>query len=78
MGISLASDVFEITIRDIIKDLQGVINTADDILVYGRTVEEHDRNLLVLFDRAFEVNLTLNPKKFKFKYTSVPFILAIF
>ena len=36
-------------------------------------MEEHDRNLLVLFDRALEVNLTLNPKKFKFKCTSVPF-----
>ena len=73
MGLSLASDVFEITIRDITKDLKGVINIADDILVYGSTVEEHDRNLLALLDRALEVNLTLNPKKFKFKCTSVPF-----
>ena len=73
MGLSLASDVFEITIRDITKDLKGVINIADDILIYGNTVEEHDRNLLALLDRALEVNLTLNPKKFKFKCTSVPF-----
>ena len=70
MGLSLASDVFEITIT---KDLKGVINIADDILIYGSTVEEHDRNLLALLDRALEVNLTLNPKKFKFKCTSVPF-----
>ena len=73
MGLSLASDVFEITIRDITKDLKGVINIADDILIYGSTVEEHDRNLLALLDRALEVNMTLNPKKFKFKCTSVPF-----
>ena len=73
MGLSLASDVFEITIRDITKDLKGVINIADDILIYGSTVEEHDRNLLTLLDRALEVNLTLNPNKFKFKCTSVPF-----
>ena len=72
MGLSLASDVFEITIRDITKDLKVVINIADDILIYGST-EEHDRNLLALLDRALEVNLTLNPKKFKFKCTSVPF-----
>ena len=31
MGLSLASDVFEITIRDITKDLKGVFNIADDI-----------------------------------------------
>ena len=73
MGLSLASYVFESTIRDITKDLKGVINIADDILVYGSTVEEHDRNLLALLDRALEVNLTLNQKKFKFKCTSVPF-----
>ena len=71
MGLSLASDVFEITIRDITKNLKGVINIADDILIYGSTVEDHDRNLLALLDRALEVNLTLNPKKFKFKCTSV-------
>ena len=71
MGLSLASDVFEITIRDITK---GVINIADDILVYGSTVEEHDRNLLALLDRALEVNLTLNHRKFRFKCTSVPFL----
>ena len=73
MGLSLASDVFEITIREITKDLKGVINIADDILVYGSTVQEHDRNLLTLLDRALEVNLTLNPRKFRFKCTSVPF-----
>ena len=73
MGLSLASNVFEITIRDITKDLKVVINIADDILIYGNTVEEHDRNLLALLDRALEVNLTLNPKKFRFKCTRVPF-----
>ena len=72
MGLSLASDVLEITIREITKDIKGVINIADDILIYGNTVEEHYRNLLALLDRALEVNLILNPKKFKFKCTSVP------
>ena len=56
MGLSLALDVFEITIRDTTKDLKGVINIADDILIYGNTVEEHDRNLLALLDRALKVN----------------------
>ena len=74
MGLSLASDVFEITIRDTIKDLNDVINIADDILIFGNDAQEHDRNLLALFHRALEVNLTLNPRKFKFKCTSVPFL----
>ena len=44
MGLSLASDVFEQIIRDIIKDLKGVINIADDLLVYGKTKGIKTRN----------------------------------
>ena len=73
MGLSLASDVFEQIIRDIIKDLKDVLNIADDLLVYGKTVEEHDQNLKALLDRCREVCLTLNPKKLKFKSDQVPF-----
>ena len=73
MGLSLASDVFEQIIRDITKDLDGVLNIADDLLVYGSTIEEHDNNLKALLDRCRDVNLTLNPKKLRFKSDNVPF-----
>ena len=73
MGLSLASDVLESTIRDIIKDLNGVVNIADDLLVYGTDDDEHDRNLLALLEKYREVGLTLNPNKLKFKCKSVPF-----
>ena len=73
MGLSLASDVFEQIIRDITKDLNGVLNIADDLLVYGSTIEEHDNNLKALLDRCRDVNLTLNPKKLRFKSDNVPF-----
>ena len=69
----MSSDVFESTIRDIIKDLHGVVNIADDILVFGKDAGEHDRNLLALLDKCHEVNLTLNRKKLKSKCQSVPF-----
>ena len=72
-GLSLASDVFEQIIRDITKDLNGVLNIADDLLVYGSTIEEHDNNLKALLDRCRDVNLTLNPKKLRFKSDNVPF-----
>ena len=52
MGLSLASDVFQQIIRDMTKDLDGVLNIADDLLVYGSTIEEHDRNLRALLDRC--------------------------
>ena len=55
------------------KDLRGVINIADDLLVYGETIEEHDNNLKALLNRCRDVNLTLNPKKLRFKSDNVPF-----
>ena len=67
MGLSLASDVFEMIIKDMIKGLPGVINIADDLLIFGSTIEEHDKNLLAVLDRCKEIGLTLNPRKFKFK-----------
>ena len=73
MGLSLASDVFEMIIKDMIKGLPGVINIADDLLIFGSTIEEHDKNLLAVLDRCKEIGLTLNPKKFKFKCKMVPF-----
>ena len=63
MGLLLASDVFEITIRDMIKCLSGVVNIAGDLLISGSTIEEHDRNLLVVLDKCKEIGLKLNPKK---------------
>ena len=73
MGLSLASDVFEMIIKDMIKGLPGVINIADDHLIFGSTIEEHDKNLLAVLDRCKEIGLTLNPREFKFKCKMVPF-----
>ena len=72
MGLSLVSDVFEMIIKDMTKGLPGVINIADDLLVFGSTIEEH-KNLLAVLDRCKEICLTLNPRKFKFKCKMVPF-----
>ena len=74
MGLSLSSDVFESTIRDIIKDVHGVVNIADDILVFGKDAGEHDRNLLALLDKCREVNLTLNPKKIEVQVSKCAFL----
>ena len=32
-------------------DCPGATNIADDIVVYGRTTEEHDSNLVILLER---------------------------
>lgn len=37
-------------------------------------MEDHDRNLVALLERAREVNLKLNPKKLRLRLSEVPFI----
>ena len=45
--------------------------TVDDILVWGSTESEHDKNLLKVLDRIREINLKLKWDKFKFKVSEV-------
>lgn len=51
-GIRSAPDEFQRKIDEIYEGLQGVTTLVDDILVYGKTREEHDanfRNVLTQF-----------------------------
>lgn len=38
----------------------------DDLIIFGKTLEEHNKNLSVIFQRLREVNLKLNPEKCNF------------
>jgi len=50
------------------KRLKGLIGNncfvyIDDIIVHGKTIEEHNRNLKLLFERLRQVELKLQPDK---------------
>ena len=47
---------------------------VDDILVWGRTEEEHDDRLKQVLDRARQHNLKLNLKKCKIKQEEVSYV----
>ena len=44
-GIHSAQEVFQKRLYELFHDLQGVETDIDDILVWGRTIEEHDETL---------------------------------
>ena len=72
-GISSASEVFQEAIRSVIRHIPGAKNISDDIIVYGRTQEEHDKALEETFDAISSAGLTLNKKSvnsIKRKYLS--------
>ena len=64
---------YELCIHQLLHDLQGVINIADDILVFGRTKEGFSSNVISFLDRCVREDIHLNPDKVKINTDNVPF-----
>ena len=62
-GISSAPEVYHKTVSQIFDGMVGVSTFADDIIVWGRTREEHEKNLRAVLDRIKAKNLKLNKDK---------------
>ena len=59
---------------EIVQGLPGTAVIADDILVYGCDIAEHDRNLRAVLQRARETNLKLNRKKLRLLLSEVTYM----
>jgi len=77
-GISSAAEIFQNAIRESLSGLTGVINISDDVLVHGKTQQEHDENLRRTFQRLREQNLTLNRDKCVYNKHQLEFYGHIF
>lgn len=73
MGISCASEVFTEGLRNILLGCEGQLNMTDDILVYGKDQEEHDRNLMRVLRRLQDAGLTAHPGKCEFFKSELTF-----
>lgn len=58
-GVCLASEIFQKILERILTGLQGCANAFDDILVWGRTMEEHDEQMEAALKRLKEYNVLL-------------------
>ena len=73
MELSNANDLFESALWDLLQGFAGVINIADDIIVFRATQEECDSNVISFLERCLEVNLKLNANKVMLNCKEVPF-----
>ena len=62
-GLKSAQDEFQHKMDQCLEGIDGVVNLIDDILVYGKTRAEHDRNLRNVLSRLREKNIKLNDEK---------------
>ena len=46
MGMNVASDVFQKKIDEIFQNVQGITGIADNMIIYGKSQEEHNVHFL--------------------------------
>ena len=73
MGSIVAQDVFQRKLDAIFLDVSGVTGIADDMIIYGRTNQELDGNLLNFLEVSRKNSLTLNLDKIEFRLPKVSF-----
>ena len=77
-GASSATDIFHDRIKAALQGLDGCMSIHDNILVWGNTPEEHEKNLDACLTRLTERGLTLRREKCTFGATEVSWFGWIF
>ena len=72
-GVTSAPEKYQQIIRDVLRGCAGFANIADDLIVHGCDVEEHDKRLFAVLDRLSEVGLTVNGDKCEFRLSRLTF-----
>ena len=73
-----AAEIFQNAIRNCIQGKEGSINISDDILIFGRNQEAHDKSLKAVFVRLREKGLTLTMNKCVSNKSTLEFFVHIF
>ena len=73
-GLCVSSEIFQKRILECFAGLSGIVCIADDIVIHGKTREEHDKNLELFLKRCNEENVMLNKDKFSFRTDSITFM----
>ena len=69
-----ASEVSQKEITSIISDIPGSANSQDDFVVWGKTLQEHDKCLRKVFSTIRESGLKLNKTKCQIRKQSIVFL----
>lgn len=67
-GFTSAPEKYQKIVKDVLIGCKGVANIADDLIIHGGGIKEHDENLLAVLRRLRERGLTLNENKCQFRH----------
>ena len=68
-GYSGSSDIFLRITDKIMENLDGVLKLVDDLLVYGKTLDELEKRIMALMERLKQSGLTVSKKKLNISRT---------
>ena len=72
--ISSAPELYQHTIQQVLEGCEDAHNIHDEIIIHGRTVEEHDVRPRKTFERIQEKGLTFNSDKCAFSMSKLTFV----
>ena len=72
-GITSSPAIWQKTIDQVLKDLQGVLCNQNDMIVFGKTDEEHHTNLIKVLQRLQDYGIRANRAKCSFYRDEVIF-----
>ena len=78
LGKTSATEIFHEELRKKLRNIPGVPNIHDDIIVGGKDSDDNVRALKATFQVIKENNLTLSKKKCEFNKSSINFFGLIF
>ena len=75
-GLSTAPATFQRLMHVLLEGLlfKGVVVYLDDILIYGKNIEEHNQRLSEVFKRIRDAGLKINPEKCEFAKKELQFL----
>ena len=73
-GVHSASEVFQKRMTEMFENVEGVVCYIDDVLVWGRSKEEHDERLRKVLEVIRDNNVKLNKQKCKFAQTDIRYL----
>ena len=77
-GLKMSQDIFQMRMDDTVAQCPGVLAIHNDVFIYGKNEEEHDANIINLFNVTQKEGLIFNSKKCAIKQESVMFFGGVF
>ena len=69
----MSQDIYQQKMDQILEDCDRAIGISDDVCIYGKTIEAHDRRLRKTMDTARKYGLVFNKEKCKIRQKQIKF-----